>query len=138
MFIWKDTVRIYDTDAAGLLFFANQFRLINNAFDEFMNKGGFRWTQAGAFAHRKSNAGGVITAVVHAESDYISPLAAGDQISIEVKPIKIGKSSFHLSYLIKRGKKLVGKGQTVHACLTLDKEVIPIPSKLKKYLKGDL
>ena len=138
MFIWKDTVRIYDTDAAGLLFFANQFRLINNAFDEFMNKGGFRWTQAGAFAHRKSNVGGVITAVVHAESDYISPLAAGDQISIEVEPIKVGKSSFHLSYLIKRGKKLVGKGQTVHACLTLDKEVIPIPSKLKKYLKGDL
>lgn len=138
MFVWKDTVRIYDTDAAGLLFFASQFRLINNAFDEFMSKGGFRWTQAGAFAHRKSNAGGVITAVVHAESDYLSSLAAGDRISIEVKPIKVGNSSFHLSYLIKRASKLVGSGQTIHVCLTLDKEVIPIPSNLKKYLKGDL
>ena len=33
MFIYKTQIRLHDTDAAGILFFANQFSIIHDAYE---------------------------------------------------------------------------------------------------------
>ena len=73
--------------------------------------------------------------IVHAESDYKTPVFAGDKIAITVKVGHIGKTSFSLEYTLKRGKTLVGKAQTVH--VTIDQKTrkkIPLPSPLRRAL----
>ena len=61
----KIKVRMYDTDSAQILFFGNQFRLINDVFEDFLEEIGF-----GTRHLFKSDWGLVF---VHAESDYLSP-----------------------------------------------------------------
>ena len=42
-FIYKTEIRLHDTDAAGPLFFANQFTIIHDAYEQLLETG----TQAG-------------------------------------------------------------------------------------------
>ena len=112
MFRYKTKIRLYDTDAAGILFFANQFRLVEEAYEEFLEENGI---QIKDFLD-KSN---FIVPIVHADSDFLHPLRAGDKIEIEIDLLKIGDSSFTLTHRIfNSDKTLCGKGSTVHVSVS--------------------
>jgi len=128
MFTYKTKIRLHDTDAAGIIFFANQFKIIHDAYEEFLEK----FDQSLQSIIKKTN---YFQPIVHAESDYKAPVFAGDKIAITVKVGHIGKTSFSLEYTLKRGKTLVGKAKTVH--VTIDQKTrkkIPLPSLLRRAL----
>lgn len=126
MHIYHHKIKLHDTDAAGILFFSNQFKYIHDAYEELLDKIGFGFsvllTQKDYFLP-----------IVHAESDYCSPVFAGDIVTIEVTVDEIGKTSFAFSYKItNQNAILVGKARTVH--VTIDKhsrEKINLPADLK-------
>ncbi len=129
MFHYKHTIKLRETDAAGLLFFSHQFSMIHDAYEALLEKIGFSF----AYLVKKAN---FFLPIVHAESDYKSPLFVGDRITISVSVLQIGTTSFSFAYELKNSKKgLVGTAQTVH--VTVDKKTgkkIPLPPKMRQAL----
>jgi len=131
MFRYETKIRLYDTDAAGILFFANQFRLVQEAYEAFLEDNGI-------IIREFLSQSNFIVPIVHAESDFISPLRAGDGIVIEIDLVKIGDTSFTLAHrILKHAGTVAGKGSTVHVCVSSrDFKRIPVPEKIKEILKS--
>ena len=130
MFTYQTTIKLHETDAAGLLFFSNQFKLLHDAYEALLESWGFGF----AVLLLEKN---YFLPIVHAESDYKAPLFVGDRITIEIKISNIGNSSFTFSYILRdENKKTVGTGKTVH--VTIDKKnrtKIPLPADMRATLK---
>lgn len=111
MFIYKTTVRLHHTDAAGLLFFAEQFKLAHDAYESFMESIGYPF----APLIRTSE---FLLPIVHAEADFLKPLSTGDRLEIQLRAEKIGDSSFTLAYsLLRDHSEPVGTVKTVHVLI---------------------
>ena len=130
MFIYQTKIKLHETDAAGLLFFSNQFKIIHDAYEGLLENLGFGFAQ---LIREKE----FFLPIVHTESDYKLPLFVGDLIEVQVFVEKIGKTSFTLSYkLLDTSQRLVGSAQTVH--VTIDKATrkkIPLPLDLRSKIE---
>jgi len=130
-FIMKNTVRMYDTDTAGILYFGQQFRFANDALETLMAECGFSF-----YNMFKEGTYGIV--VVHAESDYKLSLHVGDQIEVHTQVSHIGTTSFSLSYTIFKDQIVAGTVKTTHVAIdiqTRTKIAIPpaILACLQKY-----
>lgn len=129
MFTYKTTIKLHETDAAGLLFFSQQFKLIHDAYEKLLDSRGIGFS---VMLRKKS----YFLPIVHAESDYKKPLFVGDHLTIQVIVSHIGETSFSFSYrLLKNSKILVGTAKTVH--VTISKKTgkkIPLPKEMRKTL----
>lgn len=129
MFITKNKVRMNDTDMAGILYFANQFRFVHDAWEDLVESENISFQKI-LFEET------FLFVIVHVEADYLAPLNVGDMLEVHTQVEKIGNSSFTMLYNIYRGKVLVGKAKTTH--VTIDKvkrTKISIPEHLKKILQ---
>lgn len=131
MFAYKTVIKLHETDAAGLLFFSHQFKLMHDAYEALLEKIGFGFP---ALLRQKD----YFLPIVHAESDYKKPLFVGDRLRIEVTVASVGRTSFSFSYRILNAKNiLVGTGKTVH--VTIDKkkqQKIPLPPDMRRAIEG--
>ena len=129
MFIYKTEVRLHDTDAAGRIFFANQFVIVHDAYEQLLVKFGFSFPSM-------LKGGRYFLPIVHAESDYKAHLTVGDKISIAVKVGHIGHTSFTFEYIIRRCQTVVGTAKTVHVTISTrtDKKT-PLPAPLRRSLE---
>ncbi|KAF3361608.1 1,4-dihydroxy-2-naphthoyl-CoA hydrolase [Chlamydiales bacterium STE3] len=131
-FIAKNKVRMHDTDMAGILYFARQFRFAHDALEDFFEQEtGTNFDDV--FKKQKS-----AFVIVHCEADYFTPLAVGDPLDIHLLVNRIGQTSFTLFYKIFRKGHLVGTVKTVHVAIKTDtrtKTEIPamIRNALEKY-----
>ena len=125
MFTYHTTIKLHETDAAGLLFFSNQFKIMHDAYEALLASWGFGFA---VLLLEKD----YFLPIVHAESDFKAPLFVGDDIRIEIKTPHIGNTSFTFSYILKnKEEKIVGTGRTIH--VTIDKKTrdkIPLPSDM--------
>lgn len=129
MFITKNKVRMNDTDMAGILYFANQFRFVHDAWEDLVESENISFQKI-LFEET------FLFVIVHVEADYLAPLNVGDMLEVHTQVEKIGNSSFTMLYNIYRSKELVGKAKTTH--VTIDKVTrtkISIPEHLKKILQ---
>lgn len=111
MYTHQTTIRLHHTDAAGLLFFAEQFNLAHDAYESFMESIGY------AFAPFL-RASQYLLPIVHAEAEYGAALSTGDKIAIQVTAERIGDTSFTLGYLfLRNGSEPVGSVKTVHVLI---------------------
>lgn len=127
VFKYKTVIKLHETDAAGLLFFSHQFKLVHDAYEALLDSIGYSF----AFMIRKAS---FFLPIVHAEADYKAPLFVGDHITIQVTVAKIGRTSFTFAYdILDKKSKRVGTAQTVH--VTINKKTgtkIPLPDGLRK------
>ncbi len=126
MFRYATTVKLYDTDASGALFFAQQFRLTHDACEAFL-------ATTGLFVQGKPI---MQLPVVHAEADYAARLCWGDAVVVEVEPGRIGKTSFGLRYRLLKGDGTVaGTVSTVHVAVSgKTGRPVQLPAKLRAAL----
>lgn len=110
-FTSESIVRLYDTDAAGFLFFGSQFRFAHEALENFLEHLGF---PVGRIIRGRE----VLFPVVHAEADYRAPLAVGDRLTVKLGVDAIGERSFTIAYrLTLADGREAGSAVTVHAAL---------------------
>jgi 1,4-dihydroxy-2-naphthoyl-CoA hydrolase len=129
MFIYKTKVHLHDTDAAGRLFFANQFKMIHDAYEQLLEDSGFSF-------HSMLSGGSAFLPIVHAECAYLHPLAVGDKLDITIKVGHIGTTSFSFEYTLMRGKTLVGTAKTVHVTVSnKTKKKTPLPKIIRLALE---
>jgi 1,4-dihydroxy-2-naphthoyl-CoA hydrolase len=131
MFIYQTKIKLHETDAAGILFFSHQFKIIHDAYEAMLESVAIPFAE---IIKQKD----FFLPIVHAESDFKIPLFVGDCIEVQVTVENLGKTSFTLTYKLLNAKQdLVGSAQTVH--VTVDKKnkkKIPLPAELKEKLQS--
>ena len=132
-FIYTRTVHFPDTDAAGVVFFANYLRICHEAYEEALNASGIELKSF--FSDT-----GVVVPVSKSEADYLRPLACGDKLRVTVTPTLLSENSFELRYEVTRlgtGDKLAARVRTEHVCTSLQKrERAPLPPALAAWVRA--
>ncbi len=128
VFKQKIKIEIAHTDAAGVLFFAEQLRIVHSIYEAFME-------HIGCPLHLWVKKGQCYLPIVHAESDYMKPLFWGDLVDVSVSKVHIGTTSYQIHYLLERGSEAVGKAHTIHVSVDCKKrDKIPLPDLLRDAL----
>ncbi len=126
MFTHHARIYLHHTDAAGRLFFANQFYLIHEAKEHFLESLGLdmaEWMDHPTLTFP----------LVHAEADYTAMLKAGDALDIAVRIAKIGETSVVFAFTLTREGRPVGTASTVN--VTVNKKTgvkTPIPEEWRR------
>ncbi len=108
------TIPLYDTDAAGRLFFGHLFRHAHDAFESFMAMLGLPLDQL-------IRDGQILLPLIHAEADYHQPLCHGDVVQVQVMVLELRRRSFAMGYrfLNERGER-AASARTVHVQVSAD------------------
>jgi 1,4-dihydroxy-2-naphthoyl-CoA hydrolase len=113
-FTYRRTIRLADTDAAGVVFFPNYLAICHEAYEESLAADGIGLP---------SFLGGqeVVIPVSKSQADYLRPLACGDEVSVLLTPARLGPDSFSISYELHRlgsPPKLAARVRTEHVCIS--------------------
>lgn len=129
MFTYRRTIFLRETDATGLLYFSEQFKLALEAMEAYFISADFKLQEM----IKKSD---FLMPIVHADADFSAPMGVGDAIEIVLSLGKIGTSSFTLNTLIKGSEqKEIGRVSIVHVCVSKETgKPIPLPEELKTRL----
>ncbi len=144
MYTCESTIRLGQTDAAGVMFFARYFDLAHVAFEEFM-------ASIGHALKPELHTSTIAFPLVHVEADYRQPLRMGDDVEVDVSVARVSAGSFTLAYLIRRVRSQhnpearevpVASITTVHASADVpSKSAVRLPETLSKalgkHLEGD-
>ncbi|MBE9005307.1 acyl-CoA thioesterase [Fortiea sp. LEGE XX443] len=112
-FIYNRTVRFPDTDAAGVVYFANVLSICHEAYEASLEASGVNLK---AFFTNPS----VAFPIVHANVDFLRPMYCGDQLNISLIPQKLSVDKFEITYEITIADVLVAKAITRHVCIDVN------------------
>jgi 4-hydroxybenzoyl-CoA thioesterase len=120
-----------DIDNAGIVYYPRFIHYFHLAMEEFFaHEMGIEYADV---LHERN----LSLPTVHLESDFRRRLRYGDQISMEVRVIRAGKSSITWGYRGYRGdeEEMVVEGQNVTVCVRTDTfEKIDVPEWLRQGL----
>lgn len=91
-FVYSRVIRFHETDAAGVVYFANVLTLCHEAYEAALGAAGI---DLKTFF---SAAGGVAVPITHAEVDFARPLFCGDAIAIILTPKTLDAHRFEITY----------------------------------------
>jgi len=130
-FLHTRTVRLADTDAAGVVFFARTLALCHEAYEEAL-------AQAGMDLKQFLGAADVIVPIAKSEAEYLRPLYCGDRLKISVTPSRLSPASFALAFEITKvgpPDKLAARVRTEHVATSLAQRArIPLPPALASWV----
>lgn len=89
-FKWPARVYYEDTDAGGVVFYANYLKFFERARTEWLRA-------AGIGQHVLAQEHGIVFVVRHVEIDYLAPGKLDDELSITVTVEKMGRASVYFS-----------------------------------------
>ncbi|MBN2413352.1 acyl-CoA thioesterase [candidate division KSB1 bacterium] len=130
MLVYRKTVRLYHTDAAGILYYSHIYTMAHDVYEEMLRKIGLSVSYI-------LNESDFLLPFVHSEADYKDTITVGTELEIRLKVERIGKTAYTLCYffLNKKGVE-VAFVKTVSVAVnkkTLQK--IPLPDKLRDGLQ---
>jgi 1,4-dihydroxy-2-naphthoyl-CoA hydrolase len=132
-FNYSRTVRFADTDAAGVVFFANYLAFCHEAYEESLLASGI---ELQTFFKNT----GIVVPISKSEASYLRPLFPGDKLRITAKPESISENSFAISYEIYRVtpiEKLAARVRTEHVATNpAKKERSPLPADLAAWVQA--
>jgi 1,4-dihydroxy-2-naphthoyl-CoA hydrolase len=132
-FSYQRTVRLPDTDAAGVVYFARVFSLCHEAYEEAL-------AAAGIPLPDLLGANGVVVPIAKSEAEFLRPLRVGDKLRITVTPDTHSEKTFSLRFEVVRlgsPEKLAARVRTEHVCTSPAKrERAPLPPKLLAWVRA--
>jgi 1,4-dihydroxy-2-naphthoyl-CoA hydrolase len=133
MFTHHETVQLHDTDAYGIIFFANQLKFCHNAFQALLEHVGQRMPPARPVS-------GSMLVIVHIESDYHAPVHLGDRLAIQLAIAAFGTTSLTVRFrLVNQDGVVVGTVTSVHVAIdVLSSAKSPLPAALRAALAPHL
>ncbi len=104
-------IRFHETDAAGVVYFANVLTLCHEAYEAAL-------ASAGIDIRVFFGGGPLAVPVVHASVDFRRPLHCGDEVAIALTPQPLDDTTFEISYrLSNTDQKTVATALTRHVCI---------------------
>jgi len=125
-------VRVYyeDTDAGGVVFYANYLKFFERARTEMLRAMGFEQDQLIADE-------GIIFVVRSVQVDYLSPARFNEQLQVSAKVSQVKKASLTFEQQVKRGDEVLCEGIIRIACLDANTmRPKAIPEKLLEQMKA--
>ncbi len=117
------TVRVYweDTDAGGIVFYANYLKFMERARTEWLRSFGFG-------QHQMREESGLIFVVASTTLRYLQSARLDDELRITVEPREVGRVSMTIFQQAWRGEDLLTEGEIRIGCvdaMTLKTSRIP-------------
>ena len=109
-FTYNRTIHLQDTDAAGVVYFANVLCICHEAYEASLEASNIHLKAF--FTHPP-----VAFPVVHANVDFFRPMCCGDKLEVSLIPHKLGVNKFEVNYEIMVENVLVAKAVTRHVCI---------------------
>jgi 1,4-dihydroxy-2-naphthoyl-CoA hydrolase len=132
LFIHDRTIHFRDTDAAGVVYFANVLAICHEAYEASLMASG---TDLKQFFSGST----IAYPIVHADINFYQPLYCGDCIQIELLPQQTSESKFEISYQLFRvgdREKTLGRASTQHVCIDpISRKKSPLPAEMMQWLK---
>ncbi|MBA3531936.1 MAG: acyl-CoA thioesterase [Ardenticatenales bacterium] len=128
----KVRVRFAETDAQGVVYYANYLVWFEVARMEWMRAHGISWQALGELNRQ--------LIVAHAELDYRASARYDDELRLRVFVQRVGNKSLTFGYEIYRlpDETLLTTGNTVLVCVTMAGEPMPVPDIMREPLVRDL
>lgn len=116
-----------DTDAAGIVYYANYLRFIERARTEMMRLLGYEHS-----ALRDST--GVNWTVRRCEIDYLRPARLDDQVVVESAIVKLGGASLDIAQSVRKADEILVSAVLKLACMRSDGRPARLPGGLRESL----
>lgn len=116
VFSWPVRVYYEDTDAQGLVYFANYFKFMERARSEWLRSLGF---EQDSFMEQQRR----FFVVVNTQARFIVPAKFNEMLAVTVRVIKKSRATFEIEQNIYRESQagvLLCSGQVKVACLNAD------------------
>ena len=132
-FVWKDRVRIYDTDAQGIVHYAGYYRFFTDAFEQF--------SRAELGSDLPVASGRVWFVVVESSARYHKPARLGDILMTHVSAELAGSKAIRFSFRIFRGRELLVDGSIVQVAIDSRRwKAVDLPkataARIARFAKG--
>ena len=126
---FKYNTKVYyeDTDAAGIVYYANYLKFLERARSEAIYS-------MGLTNKKLLNNYGTIIIVKSCKINYKKPAIFEDSLEIISKIKTIGKSSFTMDQMIKRKEEVISESEIVLVTVNAEGKPIRIPDVLNKFL----
>src|SRR5580698_6571390 len=112
-FLYHRTVHFADTDAAGVVFFANYLVMCHEAYEESLAAAGIELITFFSKAR-------IIIPVTKSEAVYLRPLHVGDKLRITAVPGLLAQDSYRINFEIVRAgppHKIAARVWSEHICI---------------------
>ena len=130
-FTYCRRIRFHETDAAGVVYFANILTLCHEAYEAALAEAGI---------NVRDFFGGTTLAVpvVHASVDFRQPLYCGDQVAIALTPQRLNATSFEIRYCLSNAaKSTVATALTRHVCIdSISRQRHPLSPDLEQWMQS--
>ena len=131
----KLKIRFGDIDRAGIVYYPRFMHYFHVALEEYFA------SELGVQYHAVVDTHRIGLPTVHLESDFSRPFSYGDTIEVEVRILKLGRTSVTFGYRVfKEGEdqpRIIGHNVTV--CLDMDKfEKMEFPDWFRQLLEEQL
>jgi 1,4-dihydroxy-2-naphthoyl-CoA hydrolase len=123
-------VRFGDTDAAGVVYFANVLSICHEAYEAALIAAGI---EAKTFFRGETLA----VPIVHASVDFHRPIQVGDRLTVQVVPQITSLNEFEVRYelWIEGEARVASHALTRHVCIDAKtRSRIAIPSMLQQWI----
>ena len=132
-FLWPVRVYYEDTDAGGVVFYANYLKFMERARTEWLRQYGLEQDEL-------IRDHGVIFAVRSAQVEYLQPARFNDELEVSVQPTKIGRASFTFDQQIRRKGVEASLCTAVVRVASLDAHSFrpcPVPARVREKFAVD-
>ncbi|PSB09081.1 1,4-dihydroxy-2-naphthoyl-CoA hydrolase [filamentous cyanobacterium CCP1] len=134
-FTYHRTIYFHDTDAAGVVYFANVLSMCHEAYEAALAASGINLKE---FFSGQSSA----LPIVHAEIDFSKPMFCGEQYAIQVLPSQLTDSKFQIAYQVfslENPEYQASAATTIHVCInTATRTRTPLPCEVLQWLERSL
>jgi 1,4-dihydroxy-2-naphthoyl-CoA hydrolase len=110
---YSRTVHFADTDAAGVVFFANYLAICHEAYEESLSA-------AGIDLKTFFSENGVVVPIAKSEAEYLRPMSCGDKLEVSLQAKALSENSYEIRFEMMRlgpTAKCAARIRTEHVCI---------------------
>ena len=111
-FSWSVRVYYEDTDAGGVVYYANYLKFFERARTEWLRSFGLN-------QDKLVQEEGLIFVVRRASLDFVRPARLDDMLEVTVEPLKLARVYVQLAQEARRGAQVLARAEIQVACLNL-------------------
>lgn len=126
--VWPIRVYYEDTDAAGIVYYANYLRFAERARTEMLREIAPRYCDP-------ATAGGIAFAVRHCTADFAQPARLDDRLEVHTRIVKVAGASFSAEQIIRRGAEALVRLDVRLACISAAGRPERLPLALRASLE---
>lgn len=130
--MYTRTVRLQDTDAAGVVYFTSALDICHEAFEDSLMGAGI---DIRTFFSNPDTA----MPIVHANIDFLRPSFCGDQLVLQLNTHQLAEDDFEVRYnitAINKGERLIAKAMIRHVCINpINRQRKPLPEEMVTWIQ---